>query len=167
MGVIFDLDQTLINSNVAREYRNARQWGKVYDLVNRMTVFDGIMDVLQILRQNNVKIAIVTSSPRSYCEKIVNYFDISADVIVCYHDTFFHKPNPEPIFKAVELLNEEPKYIYSVGDEEKDIVASNRAGVVSCYAKWGVIGDEITSEKSNFEFNSVGEMERFFNRLFC
>lgn len=124
-----------------------------------MTVYDGIVELIDALQMANINVAIVTSSPRSYCEKILNYFNISNVKTVCYHDTKQHKPNPEPINKAVELLGEKPENIYSVGDDEKDIIASKQAGVISCLALWG-IDDSSMSEVADYYFNTVEDLRR-------
>ena len=36
MGVIFDLDQTIIDSRIAYEERRAGNWKNVYDLIPQM-----------------------------------------------------------------------------------------------------------------------------------
>lgn len=159
MGVIFDLDLTIVDSRIAEEYRIKREWNKVYSLIPQMKIYDGIIELINTLQATNINIAIVTSSPRPYCEKILNFFEISNVVTVCYHDTKLHKPNPEPIFKAIELLSENPKNIYSIGDEEKDIIASKCAGVISCFALWG--RNSPICEDADYYFNTVEELRKF------
>ena len=50
MGVIFDLDQTLIDSSIAVEERRKRNWEKVYSLIPNFKVFEGVNDIIQLLK---------------------------------------------------------------------------------------------------------------------
>lgn len=160
MAYIFDLDQTIVDSSIAEAYRRGRDWGKVYSLISRFKLYDGINDVLALIRERGEKICIVTSSPESYCKAVLRYFNIQVDCIVCYHDTKLHKPNSEPIVKAIELLGEIPDNIISIGDDEKDIIASKAAGVCGCLALWGTRNfNGYTS--ADYIFASVEELKKF------
>ena len=87
MGVIFDLDQTIIDSSIAYEERKNRNWQNVYSLIPKMTPYHGVIKLIHTLLAYGIKVAIVTSSPRPYCEKILDYFGITGVITVCYRDT--------------------------------------------------------------------------------
>jgi pyrophosphatase PpaX len=53
------------------------------------------------------------------------------DIIVAYEDTKEHKPNPEPLEKALKELGGSKQETIMIGDTDKDIVAANRAGISS------------------------------------
>ena len=56
------------------------------------------------------------------------------DVTVCGGDTFRRKPNPEPIFKALELLAEPPTpTCWYLGDSSTDVVCARRAEVTPVF----------------------------------
>lgn len=138
MGVIFDLDQTIIDSSIAYEERKNGNWQKVYTLIPKMKPYDGVVKLIHKLLEYGIKVAVVTSSPRSYCERVLDFWGITGVITVCYHDTANHKPDPEPILEAISRMgNQEGKPIIAIGDEEKDIIAANRAGVISVLAYWG------------------------------
>src|SRR5437763_1202703 len=101
-GVLFDLDQTLINSSVAEPLRRQGKWAEVYKLISGFNRYDGIGELLAMLLEREVAIAIVTSSPRSYCAKVIEQHQFLVEKTVCYHDTNLHKPHPAPILKGIE-----------------------------------------------------------------
>lgn len=160
MAYIFDLDQTIVDSSIAEEYRERRDWHKVYSLIPCFKLYEGIEEIFEILHENGEKTCVVTSSPSRYCTAVLDYFGIAVDALVCYHDTKFHKPYPDPIVKAIDLLQESPEKIVSVGDAEIDIIASNKAGVISCLACWGRNNDEMNVD-ADYVFDTVDDLKNF------
>ena len=67
----------------------------------------------------------------------MHQWNIPFDFTVCYHDTKNKKPDPDPINKALSLLNKEPGKVLSFGDRDIDIIASNTANVPSVACLWG------------------------------
>lgn len=135
MGIIFDLDQTLIDSSRAELLRKKRLWDKVYECIPEFKVYDGIYDVFELIENNNISVAIVTSSPKSYCNKVITEHNFPVKKVIAYHDTTRKKPDPDPILKAVEMLD--GKKHLSFGDKAADIIASNGANVISVACEWG------------------------------
>lgn len=137
MFLIFDLDMTLVNSSIADQLRQQRVWQQVYHLIPQFTLFDGITELMATLERHDIQYGIVTASPRTYCEKVVEHFNFKPKFCVCYHDTQRHKPHPDPIRYAVGQLPHSDEYILSLGDRDIDIHASNQAGVMSVACLWG------------------------------
>lgn len=160
MAYIFDLDQTIVNSSIAEEYRRRGMWNIVYSLIPEFYVYEGIYDIFDILHAKNEKICVVTSSPQKYCESVLTQFKIRVNNMVCYHDTKLHKPHPDPINKAISLLGEDPQKIVSIGDADKDVLAAKAAGVISCLALWGRGKGEIMAS-ADYTFKSVADLKKF------
>jgi len=137
MGVIVDLDMTLVDSSAAAEARRARDWPRVYALVPKFRVYDGIPQLLAELAAARSKVCIVTSSPRPYLERVAHRFGLPTTPSVCYHDTALHKPHPAPILRALDLLGIAPARAVSIGDDPRDIEASLAAGTTAVAALWG------------------------------
>lgn len=142
-SVIFDLDLTLVDTSALEELREKREWSTVYSLIPSTSLYDGLRDVLNIIQKHNICVAIVSTSPSSYIEKIVDYHKIPAQYIIGYHDAKPIKPHPAPMLKALELLGCSAKEAISFGDRVIDIQASNAAGIESVACFWG------TKEKSD------------------
>lgn len=93
-GVIFDLDLTLVDTTNLERARNNRLWQEAYRLIPTTIMYPGIREVLNTLKSNNIKMAIVSSSPRPYIERLVSYHQIPVSYIVGYHDAHPIKPHP-------------------------------------------------------------------------
>lgn len=136
-GVIFDLDLTLVDTSCLEEARHNRNWQEAYRLIPQTSMYPGVMETLNMIRQAGIKIAIVSTAPRTYIEKIVDFYQIPAQYIVGYHDAKPIKPHPASMLKALELMGENAKNVISFGDRAIDIQASNAAGIESVACMWG------------------------------
>ena len=83
---IFDLDLTLVDSTIAESYRRSRNWAAVYSLIPQFTVYDGFDEVFDFIKQNGIKVGIVSTGPSVYVQKVVDHFRFPVDFIVGYHD---------------------------------------------------------------------------------
>ena len=136
-AVIFDLDQTLVNTMSVSVFRDRRQWDLVYSNLPTIKLFSGIKEILEYLHNNSIKIAVVTSSPKKYCETVLKTVGVEVNYKVTYWDTQKHKPKPEPFLKALSLLNVKPENCISIGDTITDYQSGERCGVISYIATWG------------------------------
>ncbi len=167
-GVIFDSDQTLINSECVAKYRDTGNWREVRHKFHEITIFDGINELLSEIRDKKILIGIVTSSPSWYCNSIMskNKWIFDAEP-VCYHDTKRRKPHPDPILEALKRLNLESANALSIGDNAKDIIASKNAGVFSIGSTWGCNNiEELMSSSPDIICHSIDELRDFIFRKF-
>lgn len=143
LAFLFDLDMTLVDSSHADSLRYAKKWTEVYRLIPSFGSFGGktgpmAHEVPGLLHEQGHKIAIVTSSPRPYAEKILSHFEIYHDTLIAYHDTEKHKPDPEPITAALRALGMPPNKAIFIGDAAEDFQAASAAKVYSVAAFWGM-----------------------------
>ena len=136
-SIIFDMDLTLVDTTLLEESRHNKNWTQAYSLIPQTTMYDGMTEVLEIIRKNNIKTCIVSTSPRPYIEKLITHYNIPASYIVSYHDAKPIKPHPAPMLKALELMKVTAKEAISFGDRVIDIQASNAAGIESVACFWG------------------------------
>lgn len=162
MGVLIDLDQTLIDSQIAAQLRKNRQWPTVYEMVSQLSPYPGITELLRELKELDIPICIITSSPRPYCERIINYWGWQIDATVCYHDTSRHKPEPEPIQKGLLSLGLQANNAVAVGDAASDIRAAKAAGVFSIGTLWGCLEKSLlTASQPDIICVNVQELRDF------
>ena len=161
---IFDLDQTLVDSHLLEGARRKRQWSLVYQLISKKAaLYDGMDEVLQTIRNSGVRIAIVSSAPRPYIERMVACFNIPRDVIIGYHDAP-RKPSPAPMIKALSLLGASPLDAISFGDRDIDIISSRAAGVTSVACYWGTeTPEELKRAQADFNITSPRALLDFLN----
>ncbi len=141
-AIIFDLDQTLVDSRHIEHLRRSRQWSIVYQKIPTISAYEGIKEILSITRDKGIKLAIISSSPSSYVRRVVQHFGWSFDVMVCYHNTIQHKPHPAPFIEAASRLKIAVKDCWVVGDDPKDIIAAKAAGMYTVAALWGSLNKE-------------------------
>ena len=139
--IIFDLDLTLVDTTIVEQARHDRNWQLAYSLIPKCKLYEGIEEVLAIIRNNNINTCIVSTSPRTYVEKVVDYFNLPIQHIVAYHDAKPIKPHPAPMLKALELMGCRADEAISFGDRVIDIQASNAANIESVACFWGDHGE--------------------------
>lgn len=169
-SVIFDLDQTLVDSSNLQHARHQRNWSLVYSLIPQSRLYPGMDTILKAIKEKGFRIAIVSTAPRPYVEKMLAFHHIPADCIVAYHDAKPIKPHPAPMFKALELLNASPNETISFGDRAIDILSSRSAGIWSVACFWG--SDEgvekLLGSQPDCAIKSPGSilavLDKFFNK---
>lgn len=149
---VFDLDMTLVDSSALHAWRELKMWSHVRSNLGYVKPFPvgtpAPHELPAQIKTQGHSVAIVTSSPRWYAKKLIELFKIEADVLVAWDDTERHKPDPEPIIKALENLGVDPNDAYYVGDVAIDVQASYHAVVVSIGAGWGVSNFEAFSSSA-------------------
>ncbi len=93
----------------------------------------GSKETIKELKKMKFKLGIVTGRPTDFTiDHMKNSgFDLKLfDVIVTGDDTKNHKPSPDPILRAVELLKVKPEETVYVGDSLIDFESARNAKVV-------------------------------------
>jgi len=108
---------------------------------SELACFDGVLGVLARLKDEGRRLGVVTAKRRPTGERVFAGAGIGEffDVVVGSDETALHKPHPEPVLKALELLGAEPAEAAYVGDSPFDIAAGRSAGVFAVAVGWGGI----------------------------
>jgi len=110
-------------------------------VADNSTLFDGFEKILNELENRQIAWGIVTNKPEWLTTPLLNQLKINSPVVIC-GDTFEHrKPHPMPLLKAVEMLGVSCKNSIYVGDDERDVIAGNAAGMTTLIAAYGYIED--------------------------
>lgn len=101
--------------------------------------YHGVAETLTLLHQRGHPMALVTSKSDALALRGMTVAGIAhfVDVIVGCDSCTRHKPHPEPVHRALELLGGSASQAIFVGDSVHDIEAGNAAGVVTVAALWG------------------------------
>ena len=113
-------------------------------LHDELEAFEGVEELVETLSEQGRKLGIVTAKGRPTVDlafavlSLERYFDavVTADM------TDRHKPDPDPVLKALALLESEPAQATFVGDSPYDIAAGKAAGVFTVAVSWGKIHPE-------------------------
>lgn len=120
-------------------------------------ILEGVVPVLQYLKDNNQKIALGSASKnaRPILEKvgILHYFD----AIVDGNDVTNAKPDPEVFIQAARLLEMPAQGAIVFEDSVAGIQAANIAGMVSIG-----IGDKTILHEAQYNFNDFTEISTEF-----
>ncbi len=143
MAVLFDLDFTLIDSLSISQLRQTRQQHAAYELIPQIVAYPGISELLYELNQRQIPIAIVTSSRKLFCDRIIAHQQWSIDIVISREDVRLPKPDPAGISIALERLGVKAEDAVMVGDSPDDIAAARPIGVYSIGALWGCQAPEL------------------------
>lgn len=115
---------------------------------NTVCIFQGISDLLEALVQSGYELGIVTSKTREEFKQDFESFDISNcfTAIICADDTVEHKPEPDPLFKYMEVSNASNNEMLYIGDSTYDRECAKGAKVDFALAGWGSHSREIQAD---------------------
>lgn len=89
----------------------------------------GARELLQLLRSNNVKTALVTGSMHRMAQQVAEQIGFDAfDAIVGGDDVVNGKPHPESYLKAAQMLGVDPRSCVAFEDSLTGLTAAEAAG---------------------------------------
>lgn len=134
-AVVFDLDQTLVDSSLLGTPDARRAWAANGDL-SRVRPFEvgGAVNphaLPRLLAERGVKVAIVTRAPAEYTKRVRSLFEIHADVVKA------GKGDKAKQIRAVARdFGVAPDEIVVVGDDDSDVLAAREADALSLGVLW-------------------------------
>ena len=162
-SLIFDLDNTLVDTSLALSARSRRAWQEVYSLIPHFSLYEGMDELCGFIKSNHYKTCIVSTSPKRYVEKVVRYFDLPFQNVIGYHDARI-KPAPDAMYLALRMMDSLASETISFGDKYDDMIASNRAGIPSAACLWGSDEKEwLLQSPSMYRFNSPIEITKYLS----
>ncbi|MET4572695.1 2-phosphoglycolate phosphatase [Stenotrophomonas rhizophila] len=102
-------------------------------------LFDGVAGMLDALEAAGCAWGIVTNKPEYLARLILPQlgWETRCAVLIGGDSLAQRKPHPLPLLAAAERMGIDPRTCIYVGDDERDIVAANAAGMASVAALWG------------------------------
>lgn len=126
--------------NIADTEKAGQKWNEYFkDFFNDIRIFPDLEEIIKHLHDLKIKTGIVTSKTK---QELIDDFDPFGlhdyfDYIVCADDTSKHKPDPEPIWKCLEIGKVSPAETIYIGDTSYDMQCAQNAGVDFALALWG------------------------------
>jgi phosphoglycolate phosphatase-like HAD superfamily hydrolase/pyrimidine operon attenuation protein/uracil phosphoribosyltransferase len=141
-AIVFDLDDTLLDSSELARARTERDWVAVKEGLGRVRAFPVPDDGVEVeslpsrLRASGLKVGILTSSPRWYAETLLAQFEISADAMITGSEPYPPKPDPTSLRQIIADLGVDASRCAYVGDRGIDVAAAAGANVLSIGSCW-------------------------------
>jgi pyrophosphatase PpaX len=126
-----------------------------------LTLYDGILGLLQSLQTAGVKLGLVTSKSRYTTQMAFDLTGIESyfDATVCSDESPRNKPWPDPILLCLQRMGVDAAEAAYVGDSPADIQAAVAAGVYAIGVTWGVFATEnLEAEKPDALVHTVSEL---------
>lgn len=103
------------------------------------TVYPNVRETLLWARDRGHRLALVTSKGRGMTERSLQHAGIAGlfEIEVTVESTERHKPNPEPVWFALDSMGHSREAALFVGDSTHDMHAGKAAGVATGAATWG------------------------------
>ena len=142
VAIVFDLDDTLLDTSALRVARSQRDWGSVKALLDRVQPFPmraggiSIESLPARLKASGLRVGILTHAPRWYAETLVRRFGIPFDAMITGSDPYPPKPDPTSLRQIISELGADVGNSAYVGDDPVDITAAAAAGALSIGACW-------------------------------
>jgi len=110
-----------------------------YQFLNETIVYDGISYVFDILKENKIEIALLTTKIQNQAEYILKHFNIAQyfNYTMGRREGIPVKPSPVPIFNICKDLRINPEDSCMVGDTEMDVLAGKNAGSLTVAVTYG------------------------------
>ncbi|MCX7191011.1 MAG: HAD-IA family hydrolase [Candidatus Methylopumilus sp.] len=132
-----------------------------------MQCMEGIEELINTLNLRKISWGIMTNKARKFAQPIVSSHPLlkSAACLIAGDDVSMPKPSPEGLIKASQMLSIEPSDIIYLGDDRRDVLAANDAGMVSMAARYGYleVGDDAKSWGAQYIIDKPSELLDYFN----
>lgn len=125
-------------------------------------LYDGIIELLEILKKNNKKIVLATSKPELYAKEILKYFKIDKYfTFVAGADFEETRVNKGDVIKyAIQNANiSDLSKVVMIGDREHDIIGAKENNIKSIGVLYGY-GDviELTQARADYIAKNTNEL---------
>lgn len=179
-NIIFDIDQTIVDSSSAEEYRSNGNWDAAIDEIDVGNVkpFTGMVELIREARTYGHDIAFVSTSPDRYCRRIFQYIGLDPDdycAFIPYNRELYQTThNKKGMYnEAISHFQNKFQPLVIVGDSNGDISSANgleyhynrrtikyRYNLFTIRCLWGMSDDRIKQE-----LDAEGHPEAFFPYL--
>ena len=142
-AAIFDLDQTLLDTDALRHAREQRAWGVVSRGFATVKPFRssrfGEIEVIELVeeaRTRGLKVGVLTRGPEWYANELLRRHGIRVDLAITGSDKYPPKPDPAGLLAVARGLGVSPQASVYIGDSVEDFWAAAAAGMASVGVAW-------------------------------
>lgn len=119
-------------------------------------LYDGVAETLCALKQKGYRMAIVSNKLQSGVDELFHeYFESTIEVAVGECPPMARKPQPDMVFKALELLGVSREEAVYIGDSDVDLATARNSGLPCISVLWGFRDREFLESCGATTFASV------------
>ncbi len=134
------------------------------DGVAHLEAMPGAAACLTTLGERGWRIALASGFPRAVGKAILQRFGWDYP-LVCDEDVAVHRPAPDPVWKACELLGVTPTEAVVIGDTPQDVQSANAARACSVAVATGKFSaGELAAASPAFVLGSLTELSKLLER---
>jgi len=104
-------------------------------------LYEGVKEMLEVLVQMEVKLSVATNAPTQFAITMLEHLKVANmfDIIIGADKVKASKPSPEMIHKILDFYqyNKLQDKAWMIGDNSKDILSAENAGIKAMFAAWG------------------------------
>jgi pyrophosphatase PpaX len=123
--------------------------------------FPGAADIVGRLAGMGFRQGVVTTKFGEACERHLDTLGLARhfEVVITGDSCERHKPDPEPIRRALEALKLPPVACVMVGDSAADVSSARSCGVKTIAALWGSLDrDAVLSARPDYSANMLSDV---------
>ena len=122
-------------------------YNRVFDknCTYNVTPYEGIEEVLQKMKEQNIKMAVLSNKPHGQTVKVVEkiFGDSLIEFVQGQQDDIPRKPSPEAVHMILDRFGVSKEECLYVGDSEVDIQTGINAELTTIGVTWGFRGREL------------------------
>lgn len=120
-----------------------------------------VKETFKVLRDNHIKIGIVTTKGRKEALAVMEDYNLPYDVLVSHNEVSAIKPSPEPIKLALDKLKEVPGKAVMTGDHVFDVISAHEAGCTGVGVLTGAsTKEEFRKIRTEYIIKNLSELPR-------
>lgn len=154
------------NEQIEKCIKEMRAYYKEHSRV-KTGPYDGIQELLQELKANNIKTAVVTNKLEAVAQDLCS--DIFGDVFTCVigdNGINKRKPAPDNVFRTMKILNSVNDSTLYVGDSDVDMITAKNAGLKSVGVTWGFRDcDTLMESGAKYIINTPSELMNIIKNI--
>jgi len=104
-------------------------------------LYEGVKEMLDKLVSSGVRVSVATNAPTEFALKMLEHLEVANlfDVIIGADKVSQSKPSPEMLNSILDYysFDKNSHKAWMVGDNSKDILSAENAGIDSMFATWG------------------------------
>jgi AHBA synthesis associated protein len=115
-----------------------------YRLAHRVSLYDGVVEMLDGLRSHELRLAVATGKSGARARALLKQLSIidRFEHVIGSDEVAHSKPAPDIVIEAIQRLGVKPAETLMVGDAATDIASARAASVMAVAATWGATEEE-------------------------